>query len=109
MSESQLIYQIMQEIGKHGYVVRCNSGTIKLDSGKYFRAMPKGFTDIMAILPGGRVCFIEAKTEKGNLSPEQEAFIVKMQTLGCIAGAVRSIDEALRLCGIEKDLPMEGI
>ena len=100
MGESRLLYQIMQEVGKHGAVFRCNSGSVKLPNGKRFNAMPKGFTDIMAIFDGGRVAFLEVKTDKGKPSPEQAQFIAKMQGLGAMAGIARSVDEALAICNI---------
>jgi hypothetical protein len=100
MSESKLVYEVMQELGKHGAVFRCNSGSVTLASGKRFRGMPKGFSDILMIMPGGKVAFIECKTMTGKLSAEQERFIEKMQGLGCVAGTVRSVDEAKALCGI---------
>ena len=101
MTESRLVYEIMRELGRFAAVFRCNSGQIKLPSGKVFRGLPKGFSDILAILPGGRAVFIEVKTQSGKLSPEQEKFIAKMQALGAIAGVVRSVSEALTLCGLE--------
>ena len=98
MSESQLLHEIMREVGKHGAVYRCNSGSIKLPNGKRFNAMPRGFADIMAVLPGGRVAFIEVKADKGKPSMEQTAFIEKMQGLDAFAGIARSVPEALAIC-----------
>ena len=100
MSESQLVYQIMQELGKHGAVFRCNSGSVKLPTGKRFNAMPRGFADVMIVLPQGKVAFIECKTDTGKSSPQQERFITKMQDMGAMAGIARSVDDALEFCGI---------
>ena len=47
MNESRLVYDVMQALGKHGAVYRCNAGAIRLPNGKTFRGMPKGFSDIM--------------------------------------------------------------
>ena len=104
MTESRLVHEIMREVGKYAAVFRCNSGQIRLPSGKVFRGLPAGFSDIMAVLPGGRVAFIECKTCQGKLSPQQEKFIAKMQGLGAIAGVARSPDEALALCGIDTEV-----
>ena len=101
MAESRLVYQIMQELGKYGAVYRCNAGSVRLPSGKYFRAMPAGFSDVMLITDGGRVCFIECKTPGGKASPEQTAFIEKMRGLGCRAGVAFSVSEAMQICGIK--------
>jgi hypothetical protein len=100
MSESRLLYEIMQRLGGYGYVVRCNSGSVKLPNGKRFNAMPQGFSGIMAVLPGGRVAFLEVKTDKGRLYPEQVKFLDRMRGLGTIAACVRSVDEALQICGL---------
>ncbi|MCL2198767.1 MAG: VRR-NUC domain-containing protein [Defluviitaleaceae bacterium] len=103
MSESRLLYEIMREVGKYAAVYRCNSGSIKLPNGKRFNGMPRGFADVMAVLPGGRVAFIEVKADKGKPSPEQTQFINKMQGLGALAGIARSVSEALQICKITKD------
>jgi len=52
MNESQLVYEVMFELGKHGAVYRTNCGSVRLANGKTFRGLPKGFADCMLILPG---------------------------------------------------------
>jgi hypothetical protein len=98
MSESMLVYEIIRELGKHGAVYRCNSGSVKLPNGKRFNALPKGFADIMLIRADGIACFIECKTDKGRLTDEQARFIARMQGLNARAGVARSVDEALNIC-----------
>lgn len=100
MSESKLVYDCMQFLGQYGAVYRCNSGSVQLPNGRRFNAMPKGFSDIMLILPGGRAAFVECKADKGKTSPEQEQFITKMRELGALAGTARSVTEAAQICGI---------
>jgi hypothetical protein len=95
-----LVYNIMRELGKHGAVYRCNSGSVKLPNGKRFNGMPKGFSDIMLIRADGVACFIECKTDKGRLSEEQERFLMRMQGLNARAGVARSVDEAMSICGL---------
>ncbi len=102
MSESQLVFEIMREVGKHAAVYRCNSGSVKLPNGKRFNAMPRGFADIMAVLPGGRVAFIECKVDKNKPSEDQERFIARMRSLGAYAGVARTVDEAFTICGISR-------
>ena len=101
MNESQLVYNVMRELGKHGAVYRCNSGSVKLPNGKRFNGMPKGFSDVMLIRSDGVACFVECKTDKGKLSDEQERFIQRMQCLNARAGVARSIGEAMQICGLE--------
>ena len=103
MSESRLLYEIMHELGKHGAVFRTNSGSIKLPSGKYFRAMPEGFSDVLFIHPVNGACFVEVKTGKGKPTEKQTAFIEKMRSLNCRAGVARSVSEALTICEIKSE------
>jgi hypothetical protein len=98
MSESLLVYDIMRELGKHGAVYRCNSGSVKLPNGKRFNGMPKGFADIMLIRADGIACFIECKTDKGKTTEEQERFLERMQGLNARAGVARSVGEAMSIC-----------
>ncbi|MDR0986515.1 MAG: VRR-NUC domain-containing protein [Ruminococcus sp.] len=104
MTESELVYAVMRELGKHGAVYRCNSGSVKLPNGKRFNGMPKGFADIMLVRSDGVACFIECKTDKGKLSPEQERFIERMQGLNARAGVARSVDEAMNICELHTEL-----
>jgi hypothetical protein len=101
MSESQLLYETMQELGKHGAVYRTNSGSVRLSNGKYFRAMPEGFADVMFVRPDGVVCFIELKTGHNKLSDKQAAFIEKMRGMNCRAGVAYTVDEAMSICGLD--------
>jgi hypothetical protein len=101
-SESRLLYEVMRELGKFGAVYRTNSGNVRLPSGKMFRGMPKGFADCMLILPGGTACFIEAKIKPNKPTPEQIAFIEKMQGLNCKAGIAYSVEDALEICGLSQ-------
>jgi len=100
MSESRLVYDIMCELGKHGAVYRCNSGSVKLPNGRRFNGMPKGFADVMFIRADGMACFVECKADKGKLSDEQEQFICRMRGLNARAGVARTVAEAMAICGL---------
>ena len=91
----------MQTIGKHGAVFRTNAGTVRLPNGKMFHGLPKGFSDIMFIRKDGQACFIETKVAPNKPTPEQLAFIEKMQKLGCRAGVAYSLVEAVDICGLK--------
>ena len=58
----------------------------------------KGVSDILGVLPGGRLLAIEVKTEIGRASPEQKAYIAKINSLGGIAFVARSVYD------VEKEL-----
>lgn len=53
-----------------------------------------GFADLM-VLCDGRVLFLELKSPKGRLSPDQEAFRDAVQAQGHGWALVRSLDDAL--------------
>jgi hypothetical protein len=100
INESRLLYEIMQELGKHGAVYRCNSGSVKLPNGKSFRGMPQGFADVMLIRSDGIACFVEVKVEPNKPTDKQVAFIDKVRGLNCPAGIAYSVADALNICGI---------
>ena len=62
-----------------------------------------GWPDFICILPGGRFCGIELKTDKGRLSPAQEAFQAACDEAGGLYIVCRSVDQvdfALRAHGV---------
>lgn len=56
-----------------------------------------GGSDIIGIAPDGRFMAVEAKTETGRVSAEQERFIAAVRQAGGIAGVARSVQDALSL------------
>jgi hypothetical protein len=97
--ESRLLYEIMRELGRHGAVYRCNSGSVRLPGGRRFNAMPKGFADVMLVRPDGVACFVECKAGSGRPTAEQERFLARMASLNARAGVARSVAEAMQICG----------
>ena len=108
-NESNLINQTMRELGKHGAVYRTNSGSVKLDNGKRFRALPAGFSDIMFIRPDGIACFIEMKVKSNKPTDKQLEFIDKMKRHNCLAGVAYSVEEAMEICGLEMDIELDAL
>jgi hypothetical protein len=100
ISESRLLYEVMQALGKHGAVYRTNSGSVRLPSGKYFRALPEGFADIMFIRQDGGACFVECKVKPNKPTDAQVKFIEKMRGLNCRAGIAYSVEDAVVICGL---------
>lgn len=107
---------------------RANVGKVRLSDGRWFdTGLPNGFSDLFAI-KNGRIYFLEVKTENGKARPDQEKFLAVMRDkCGCVAGIVRSTEQALRLvnggntcwienggrlvchrCGYERDKGYEG-
>jgi len=95
----------MQSVGKHAAVFRCQAGSPKLADGTRFNGLPKGFSDIMAVFPSGRVGFIEVKSAKGKTSPEQDEFLARMRDLGALAGVAHSVEEAMSICELTNNSP----
>jgi hypothetical protein len=50
---------------------------------KFVSPAHRGVADRLVVLPGGRVLFVEVKTDNGKLSPLQEVFKREAQALGC--------------------------
>lgn len=53
----------------------------------------KGVSDVLGILPGGRLLAIEVKSKVGRPSPEQILFIDKINKSGGLAFIARSVEE----------------
>lgn len=102
ISEHDIQNAIRLELSKHGFCVfRTNVGKVKTADGRWFdTGLPRGFADLTAV-KDGRVYFLEVKTPSGYIRPEQENFLTVMRDrYGCVAGIVRSVDDALRVTGV---------
>ena len=51
-----------------------------------------GVPDRIVLFPGGKICFVELKTESGKLSAQQKIQINRLHHLGQDAVVVRGID-----------------
>lgn len=51
----------------------------------------RGVPDLLFILPTGRAAFIELKSTKGALSPDQKTFRDQVMALGCAYAECRSV------------------
>ena len=51
-----------------------------------------GLPDRMAILPGGRVTFVELKAPTGTVKPHQTVVHARLATLGCPVVVLATID-----------------
>lgn len=52
-----------------------------------------GVPDRIAVFPGGEVCFIELKTEKGRTRPAQNMQIAKLRAVGACVVVLHGQDE----------------
>ena len=93
------------------YHWRNNVGAVRIAPGRFMSFGKKGSSDILGILPGGRILCVECKASKnGRLSPEQKKFLSDVKELGALALVVRGwweLDEALREAGYAmNDIPL---
>ena len=92
------------------YHWRNNTGAVQVRPGQFMRFGKVGSSDILGILPGGRLLCVECKAKGGRLSPEQKQFLADAQELGALALVVHGwweLDESLRKEGYAiKDMPL---
>jgi hypothetical protein len=103
--EHNIQNQIRSALSPYAVIFRANVGSAYTQDGRYFSTgLPKGFSDLFGFRRSdGKMIFIEVKTPKGRIRPEQEEFIKNMNACGAIAGVCRSPDDALRLIGTGKN------
>lgn len=65
-----------------------------------------GISDIVGVLPGGRILAIEVKTSKGYLSGAQGDFLARVNQHGGLAFSARSIEEVI--AEVDKVLQPKG-
>ena len=82
MSEKQIEEKLRQAIKAMGGIAY-----------KFISPGNIGVPDRVAIFPGGRVWFVELKTDTGRLTPNQERQIQRIKNAGCNACALYGIDE----------------
>jgi penicillin-binding protein-related factor A (putative recombinase) len=74
-----------------------SQGTYDAAKGIYRRKQSvhhlRGVSDIIGLLPSGRLFACEVKSEKGRLSEHQKAFLENIKLNGGIAFVARSIDD----------------
>lgn len=75
---------------------RCNVGKVRTPDGRFFdTGLPKGFSDLLVILPDGRACFIETKVKPRKPSKEQCEFLLAMIKRNSPSGVAFTVEQAL--------------
>ena len=85
------------------------SGAVRIGPGRFMRFGKVGSSDILGVLPNGKILCVECKAKRGKLSPEQAAFLEKIRGLGGLALVVRGwqeLDTTLRQKGYVNDGPL---
>ena len=84
-------------------VMRVNAGTIKTQSGSYFKGVENGTPDLIGYRwRDKQIFFIEVKAPKGRIRPDQLAYHKDLMHHNVIHGIARSVDDALKI--IDEDL-----
>ena len=80
------------------YCWRSNNIPVPTKDGKFRRfAGVRGMADIIGVLPGGRLLAIEVKSDKGQPSPEQEAFGQAVNEAGGLWFIARSVEDVMEV------------
>lgn len=121
MREQDLQNRIRVALSEYGVIFRTNAG--KYWQGKRVWCeqfneyvlrdirpvigLPVGFSDTLFV-GKDKVAFIEIKTPRGRVRPEQENFIKVMRSYGHRAGVARSVEDAIRIVTDDKYKETQG-
>lgn len=99
MRESDIQNAIRLALNPYAIIFRANVGKVRLPDGRYFdTGLPKGHSDLAGFRKSdGKAIYLEVKTEKGRLRPEQKHFLETMKQYPVIAGVVRSPLQAVEI------------
>ncbi|MEG0898471.1 MAG: VRR-NUC domain-containing protein [Oscillospiraceae bacterium] len=114
--ETKLQNEIRVALSDYGMIFRTNAGDFwqgkRIWSNEFqqyvltnlrpIKGLPTGFSDTFFVGGNGKTAFIEIKTPTGTVRPEQENFIKVMKAHQHYAGIVRSVDDALKLIGVDQ-------
>jgi hypothetical protein len=75
------------------YHWRNNTGAVQIAPERFMRFGKKGSSDILGILPGGRLLCVECKAKGGRLTHEQIQFLSDVRGKGALALVVRGWQE----------------
>jgi len=91
---THIVQRLATKLG--GRLFRNNSGRYKTEHGRWvqFGVPPKGGSDLIGWMPGGRFAAVEIKVGRDKLSDEQAAFLAAVIKAGGIGGVVRTVEDA---------------
>jgi hypothetical protein len=102
-TETALVKGCLDALGLMGvFAWRVNQGAMRVPGANgsrerfvRFTRGVEGISDIIGILPGGRMLAVECKVGKNDFTIGQRAFVAQVTNLGGLAIVVRSIDELI--------------
>lgn len=99
MKEIDIQNSIRLALNEYAVIFRVNSGKVRMQDGRYFdTGVPNGYSDLSGFRKSdGKAIFLEVKTDKGRLRPDQKHFLHEMSKYSVIAAVVRSADEAVKI------------
>jgi hypothetical protein len=105
MREQDIQNQIRLALNEYAIIFRTNVGKVRLPDGRFFdTGLPKGHSDLAGFRKSdGKAVYIEVKTDKGRLRPEQKKFLETMKQYPVIAGVARSAEEAIKIVKEENE------
>lgn len=97
-TEGQIVKSCLDYLRLAGFLAwRSNTGAAVYTNAAGRRRLVRygepGVSDILGVLPGGRVLAVECKADGGRLSDAQEAFLGRVRQAGGLALVVRSVTE----------------
>ncbi len=104
-AEASVLKRVEKALSAAGANVLRNTVGFTLYMGRGITyGLGKGSADLVCMVPPmGRWLCVEVKRSKGGkLSPEQDKWLAEARSYGCVAGVVRSPEEALSLLAESK-------
>ncbi|MDW4519816.1 VRR-NUC domain-containing protein [Staphylococcus saprophyticus] len=98
-SEQTIQNEIIIAVNRLGHRLwRSNAGKVITKDNRVIQLFPKGFPDTVGFRKtDGKIIFIEVKTDKGRLRPEQEKFRSFIETQPVLYGVARSVEDAIKI------------
>lgn len=98
-SEQTIQNEIIIAVNRLGHRLwRSNAGKVITKDNRVIQLMPKGFPDTVGFRKtDGKIIFIEVKTDKGRLRPEQEKFKAFIETQPVLYGVARNVEDAIKI------------
>ncbi len=93
--EKKLQNAILIYLGARKDCLAYRSASLKIEdkNGIWHQPLPKGHPDVICLVRGGRVIYIEVKNQEGRQSIEQKVFEKRVKELGGVYLMPRSFDQ----------------
>ena len=99
-TEAELLAAVLELLAldnRVGWVARTNIGGRREAEGRYVRFGFAGMADITGMMRDGRRLEVEVKSATGRVSPDQAAFLARVDACGGVCGVVRSLEDVCDL------------